>query len=417
MYFFYLVFTFLLIYYPPILGINSIILTGIVSWSIIFLNYKSIVKYMNINKIFSLYLFFVGIYTYLFFVIELNNAPKASINFIYYLLFFIFPGCLILTLFFKKCKFDVNEVLSFLVHVGLIQAFLAIASFLIPNVQMYFVDSLLNYGFNDVFAQLIENRMFGYSSNLTYATPVVQSILTIFAVYLGTAYKTRYYFFAIFLAFSGIINARTSIIILSMGLLLMFVFSSFNKNSILRKILSIVLLASSILIFLLVFSRMEGSTKDWIDQGLLEITNFFKGEDVGYFTYMTNKQRYLLPENSGLIFGEGIRVMGGYNKIGYFSDIGFINDIWLGGLVYLLLIYGFYFHLLFEIFKGKVTNKFISLFFFGIFIVANIKGFVFITNDIITVFYILYFYLVILKKNDMEKFDEEKITISNYSSI
>ncbi|MFP3489316.1 hypothetical protein R0K20_17130, partial [Staphylococcus sp. SIMBA_130] len=87
----------------------------------------------------------------------------------------------------------------------------------------------------------------------------------------------------------------------------------------------------------------------------------------------------------GVLFGEGERILSS-NDSGVRSDIGYINDIWLGGIFYSFLLYVFFLLLIRDI--GRYNNenirigKFLYFLLLGTFIVSNIKGYIFVMNNL-----------------------------------
>ena len=106
-------------------------------------------------------------------------------------------------------------------------------------------------------------------------------------------------------------------------------------------------------------------------------------DNKGYYSYISNNDRYVLPNSSlGLFFGEGISIAGGRNKYGVYSDIGFVNDIWTGGLIYLVCVYCYMFIQLKRLCtRNNVLSLFIFVYFTGLILILNFKGRIFSMNS------------------------------------
>src|SRR5699024_10427956 len=146
------------------------------------------------------------------------------------------------------------------------------------------------------------------------------------------------------ISFAAIINARTSLIIFMIGILSFLLFQ--NKKYWTRILLFMTI---SLLVVLPVLNgpivlNTSNQTFVWVINGFNEIVNFISGNSVdsGYFAYITERNVYELPKGLGLLFGTGNRTMGGANYLGVSSDVGYINDIWLGGILFSLIIYGLF---------------------------------------------------------------------------
>lgn len=389
--FFYLIFTFYLIYYPPILNRNSLFFIAIISYYLIFKNIKWLKGRINLNNILWCYIWLLLLLIYLLFVIEFNHNALSGINFIILWMGIIIPGSIAVTIYFKKNEYNLEEVLEFLINVGLIQSILSLLAFIFPSIQTYFVSKLVNYGVGDIFVQLSKFRIFGFSMNLTYATPVLQTFLAVISIYLAVNYgKKIQYLNAILLLFSSVINARTSIVVFIIGLIFILIFSNFYQKKVLKNYVLIFLIVPILIYLIIVFVQKNSEGFAWIQDGWKEIVLFIQGENTGYFEYVTNQYKYPLPSGVYLFFGKGTRIMFSSSAMIY-SDIGYINDIWLGGILYSIIIYVLFLGLTYKSFAKKDSKMTMFLFFFTVFtfFVLNIKGYIFSINDLSTTIWIL----------------------------
>src|SRR5665648_1022580 len=113
------------------------------------------------------------------------------------------------------------------------------------------------------------------------------------------------------------------------------------------------------------------NTYNWVINGLGEIGYFLTGNSIGYFDVLINKM-IIFPEGFGLLFGKGVSLFGIEKGS---SDVGFINSLWIGGLLLTVLVYGGL--LTFYVYPIKYKDtiiKCISLTIVLAFLVANIKG-------------------------------------------
>lgn len=397
---------FLFIYQPPILNFNILHIISAFSWIYIIINGKLIKQLINQKKLAHIYftLFILTIYIILIILIN-DNSIANSIHLIYWMIDIIPFSIAINTYFFKK-QFCIFDILNILLIVGTIQGMLALLSFLLPNVQQYFINHLISYGYSDVYAMLSQFRMYGFASNLTFSTPIVQSFLTVISLYLAINKNWIYLLFAPLIFFSAIINARTSFVILLIGIILLIFM---NRNVLRLKNIFRILIVIISAFFLIKFGmplleKNSQETYNWISSGFNEIVFFGESNystNGSYYNYISNPLRYELPSELGTIFGVGDRIMTS-NKYDARSDVGFINDIWLGGILYSIAIYILFTKFLWEIFNSKDIDKsfskFIAVFLLGSFIVCNIKGYVFNMNNFTNIFLILYTYMILCKQ-------------------
>ncbi len=390
---------FLLIYEPPIFSFNILHVIGGVSWIYILFHRKIILTNLSFHKLFIIYITFIMIALYIAFIsIVNNNSMLAAAPFLYWLIDII-PCSIMVNSIMKQKGYNLDNILTLLLMVGLVQSITAISAFFIPSIKEFFINQFILYGYDEIYFTLSAYRIYGFASNLTFTTPIVQSTLTLISVYLAVNLNYKYLIFTPFLFFSAVINARISFIIILVGVLAMLLCIRPIK---LKTIVMTTIIGSMIAIIIMIdmnyIKENAVETYQWIITGINEIRQFFKGDTSrGYFNYVSNAQRYRLPDGFGLYFGVGNRIMGS-NKYNTYSDIGYVNDIWLGGLIYCIFLYSTFTSFLLDFLRSSnrklQINWFLFLLFMGSFIVSNIKGFIFSMNNFTSLFFIIYIYFI-----------------------
>jgi len=391
---------FLFIYEPPLFSINILHILGAVSWLYIVVNIRAIFNIMNGSKIIRVFILFLILFFYLILVATINdNSFISSVSYIYWILD-ILPACIMFTVYFTRKSYNIYDVLNLILIVGTIQGVIAISSFLIPNVKLFFINRLLDYGYSDVYLVLSEFRMYGFASNLTFSAPITQAVISIISIYLAIDRNWKYILVTPIIVFSAIINARTAFIIFVIGILALVIS---NRNIKLKKVFKALIICIFMICIITIglsfLYKKSSATYDWITMGIDEILTFFNGNKSQgkYFEYFTGSDRYVLPKGFGILFGVGERIMG--------SDIGYINDIWLGGIIYSITSYIIFSSFLLDIFKKNSlnghVNKFLAVFFLGTLIVSNIKGYVFIMNNLTNLLFLIFTFLA-LRKNKIQ---------------
>ena len=412
---FFIVILFFLIYEPPFFNINTLHIIGFISWSYILFNFKDVKETIKIGTISKIYFIFVLFWTYLSIVITLNgNSILNSLSFLYWI-FDVIPASIMLTTHFMKKRYSINDFLNILLIVGTMQGIFALIAFLNPDVKNYFVNQLINYGYSTNFYSLSDFRLFGFASNLTFTTPIVQIILAAVSFYLAIYSNVKYILYTPLLIFSSIINARTSLVIMGVAILsILIVFKKLKLKEIIR---FFIISTTSYLIFIYgnyFLQERSYGTLNWIKSGYDDILLFLKNDTSGsngYFAYVSDSSKYTFPEGLGALFGVGERILG-FNSYGVRSDIGYINDIWLGGMLYSILIYLFFMALLLDIYKSKndeEISKFLFLILLGTLLITNVKGYIIVTNNFTTLFFIIYVFVATNKK----LLNSNKITVNS----
>lgn len=401
----YVIVIFLFLYQPPIFRINVLHVIGAISLLYLACNRSKIHKYFNTHRILMIYFCLIFQLVYLLVIVVCWNSEMSNIASPVYMMADVLPFVIAITLHQKKHRLNTKNLINAVLMAGSIQAAFSIAAFLYPAAQRLFIAALVNYGYEDVLFELSSFRVYGFSANLTYSDPIAQSILGAIAIYCAVKRNWKYILYAPALFFSAIINARISIVVFFLGILLILFQQkkgNYKEKASWRLLIYgavfAVLAYSLIIPYIKVHSQ---ETYTWIKDGYEEIVSFVKGDEkeYSYFNYLQNKQRVRLPTGFSLFFGTGVTVMGG-SKYGVYSDIGYVNDIWLGGVVYAAFLYVFWIIMLRDIQKDSGSmhgsfRKYIFLLFSATLILSNIKGIVLIMNSITNLFFVFYAHLAL----------------------
>ncbi len=379
------VLVFFTIYYPPIVPFNTLHILAAIS-ALYVLNKGRIDRILfSVLEEYTVPLFLMMLY--IIFVALLNGEAITNGVALFVMAFETVPICyMIADLKIKnKIKMDFWDII---IAAGIIQALISVAALLIPSLQNAIINRFLACGFRSVLEKMSSWRVYGYSYTLAYAMPVVQAIIATAALYKSIHQNTKYYVAAVLIFLSAVINARVSIIIFGIGalgvILCSFKFSARKFARVLALILVSVFLINQGLKLL---GDSDSKGAKWIADGITDIVDFFKQEDYSdssYFNYMTDAQRYKLPEGLKALLGTGNSTTRG--NVNYKSDIGYINDIWLGGIAYMLCIIFFFSSRLKRTMRLLAQKSNLpTLMFWTVIVmllVANIKGQCFSWNEI-----------------------------------
>jgi len=393
-----ILFIFLFIYFPPFSFTNTLHIIGFFSWIVIFLNSSLTISFKRMKKI--LYVFLTLIFLFLYLVVVTSvNLTEISFTFnLLYLIFDVLPSSIALTIIVRKYNFSINELLNHLLLAASLQSVLSLIAYIFPTIQNFFISNLISYGYNPSFQYLSEFRMYGFSSSLNYSTPIIQGVFFVISIFMALNYNFKYIFYSPFLIFSAIINARSSIIVVFLGILtILFTHNYFNltkTKKLLSYFLSVLLLSVIGVNFIRSFSPENFK---FILEGIQDIRMVFLGDikPGSYFYYIKDPSRYILPTGYSLFFGKGTIDLPKFNLQ---SDVGWTNDIWLGGIFYSILFYSLFLKILYEILIFDKTNsfyKFFTIFLFFVLLASNFKGFIFGVNEVTTLIFIIYSFTLI----------------------
>lgn len=379
-----IVLVFLLLYYPPILPVNIMHLLG--AFSIFYSLTQCRNRFSAIISRFSFPLIVFTIYIVTVSLIRGNGITGAvslgmlSIETV--------PTCLMISdLKVKKAK-EV-DFFDIIISAAILQSFVAFAAFMIPSLQKAIINQYISYGFLDGLMTMSNHRIYGFSYGLTYGMPLVNSCIATIAFYKGSRGKRMYYIKALVIFASAVINARLALVIFFIGVLGVLLSSVRDCVKTFKIIVYCVIAVVVLTQALNYVGKVSPETAEWIQHGIDDVTAFISGRDnidYSYFSYATSRSKYTIPSDIlTALFGTGRMAMGSGQS--YATDIGFINDIWLGGFFYLIGIMTYFFGVIKGIFKYLEKKKAVprSMVFVAIAIVlaANIKGVCLTLNELV----------------------------------
>jgi hypothetical protein len=386
---------------PPILPFNLLHILTIISVFSLIKNSKN----PYLKEIFRIIARYIVIplslaILYLIIIIWANQTDIFKI-YTYLLLAIEVPLCVIyLCWLFEKHSYTSYEVLNILLVVGFIQGIIAILCLFIPTfkdiiVNTMIINSKVDKSIFDSLFEMADYRLNGLAANLTFTTPVLQMVLCIISIHLALTKTNKYIIFMPILLISAIINARSSFIILIYGFILVLLVNSKAKQ--ITKVLVILLMSIPLYQYIseMIMGKSEFLMK-WLGSGLDEIVAFFQGERIGYFAVATTD--YIrFPKGWEIVWGTGKDIVGLVRGKG--SDIGYINDLWLGGIVFCGIIYltiiNFYMR---GIHKDDKSHKLIVYLFIITLLIINIKGSIVSDNEFINASLLLTSHFIIKNK-------------------
>lgn len=339
------------------------------------------------KKTISLFLMFLIPCIYLWIFCFIRNKEYSIIAPIAYLIISSIPCSIALVHMSIKLKIETNELVESVFFVSMIQGLLAVFSYFSTSFHQLLLKMFRDYDVNSRFYNRWgEQRLYGLSNGLTYAMPILQSFVLILIIAYIIKGRYKYLYYIPFILLSAVLNARISIVVIVIGFVLILLCLKVDKKIFVSGLLLIILIGAGYMVIPNILNNRMN--KEWIMSGIQEMVSFFEGERIGYFSYFANSRVLALPKGVDFFFGEFVDYF-------VYSDVGYIRDIWRGGLIYLIYVYG-----LFVIFLLKIKQKmkeenyiFADLFLiFSIVIlaVANIKGSIFGLNEFVNFLLLLY---------------------------
>ena len=265
----------------------------------------------------------------------------------------------------------------------------SILALLIPSVDDYIRNVFIQYREGELGNEL-KYRGFGLGSNMTSFFSFCIGMVVVFSFIYG---KKEYWFKWLipFALIACVVNARTGVIVALVGILLYFVFSRNTKGFIVASVVGIL---GYIYIFDILGLFLGGDTIEWVGVFLDQMEEMASGDtSEGGLDYFTQDMAISPDSVLGWIFGEGVSTFGGISIRGkyYFSDMGFVNQLFFGGIIYCSMLYILILMIFIKLIK--MHQRPFAYFMLAAFLIINFKGsFLFATPGFTLV--LLFYYAV-----------------------
>ena len=384
------IFTFYIIYTPNITALTGISILGIelnkytvitVGGIFIALYYMAIrvkcKKKINLKTIIPLVLGIIlsSIY-YIIRVIPKEEITVESTrivqnNFIILQILYI----IIILDILKFWKYSKEDMVKFILNVAMIQSIIGILMLIIPSFRQIAINLCFN-GLNEN-KYIIATRIYGISDDYTFGTQIFHAFLATIAVLYGIYVNKKYYIYVPFLLLISLLNGRTGTLIFIINLIIIITTLIFT-GKINKKILKYIVLGIVLLIIILQLIRIAiPKTYNFINSMITDTINLITGEKLtGNYQALFGYMLYW-PEGIYFLIGEGNRVYANSNYV--HSDIGYVNDMFMGGIIYITILYGTIIKFLMkkneaETKNQKDLNMLVSIISVVTLLIANYKG-------------------------------------------
>ncbi len=400
---------FIYIFAPPLLPIGTSIIMGGAFIIYFACNYYRIHNNLFGKQIFIVYFIFIifvawAILSYIYIYGNLENILPFLVNYVY-LLFYSILGAVVICDLIVKFKFQQDKIWKYLIYVGCIQGILAILALVNVHVQDFCCILLENIMSKEMIDYWRNYRLYGLACSLTYTMPIVQALLGGLAILYAKKYNEKFYFFVPLLWGSAIINARVAMVVIAIEILTI-IFTNVKKKDEYKLIKKstfciTMFLMMGILVLILIAVR-RGVSFARITDPILEIISLLKGNVVfrteGYLAYFFyDPKTFVIPTGKEFLWGGGI-----WNNT---SDIGYLHNLWIGGIFYCIFLYGTYIIYLKKMYKSlkRTKSDFYSIIIMlGIsMFIVNIKGDIFGgMNEVQNLFFLVLGIILFIKRKE-----------------
>ena len=400
---------FIVVFSPPIINTNLLHAVAAFSWVYILFHFDAVRYFIphGFSIKLVIILSFFAVYIASSALVHFNPLVDVTVDFIYWI-FEIIPFCIFVTTWYQKQRRSLDDLMNLMIVVGIVQAVLAILAFVIPSLQEFFIQRLIDYGYEVSLRELSAYRMYGFALSLTSYSAFYLAVMACAALYYYIATGRISYIIKMgLLIFAAVINARTGAIIFLAGAVVIFFYRrEKKKDHFAWKLLFLVLLALCVPFAVSLISKGNEETLQWLTSGYEDIEQLFRGSKGGTTsTFYYYSRFWKFPTNIlTFLFGNGCQMMGSTARIKYqfTTDVGFVNDLWKWGVFGALALYFAFFWLILFKCRSNAANSPVEKYLRGMllvsFLVINLKGYFFVNQGTVTLVLIYAFYHQSLEK-------------------
>lgn len=286
---------------------------------------------------------------------------------------------------------NINGLLYNVFAVGLIASCISVYLMLNPDLNYRMNNQILR---TSSWLQGVEFRGFGFASQLSFGYGITQGIVCAIGLYFVS--RNKYLIKQLFLVIAVIValisvfvNARIGIV----PIFIILVYLLIIKRSV--KLM--------IFIFIVAFTMTKiNYESDIVDSRTVKYAFEFFTETSSSIDGNNDKTTYdilldmmIFPTNvKDIIFGSGQSLFGNINNG---SDVGYILQLWFGGLIYLSLLLYLVFYMARKLYKNNSNHWFLYIFLVSI-LVCNVKGYFISNNPAFRVLILIYVGLAYVNK-------------------
>jgi hypothetical protein len=293
----------------------------------------------------------------------------------------------------KKRGFTQQQAFELLLKFGALQGVICLLGLVFPYFKDLAVALYTAAGGANPF--VIEARIYGISSDYTFGTPIYHGLLAGIGVYYAVKDRLHAYLPLILLTlFAAFLNGRTGVIVFLVVAVLSIVILYSRKREKRKIVIALGSIAAAVVLLLSFIGHISPSTRQFIGMFINDTKNLlFEQELTGNYEILIEDSLSVPANDSAILFGEGTRVYDANAQaaVGFRSDIGYINDLYMGGILFMLLLYlGVFYFLL----AGSSADRLLFILIILVMLLANFKGEIFRSS--IVMFLVIYVKLLTL---------------------
>lgn len=311
----------------------------------------------------------------------------------------------------NEMNYDIYDILLAFIKAGAIQAVISILMLLIPTLRESLVAIMSSNAGDNITINLwdYQRRFYAFSNTVLDSFGYGTGILAALPLFLAIKRSSKCLFVIPILLVVPFLNSRTGLVVFSIGLIcatpLYLLKSSFIR--LLKTVLMLVIVVLILVGAYRTISVINPMTTEWVQNGMMNLLSVLhivnSDYSIGYTestSHLVSASKWYTPNALGTVFGTGHNV---YQANGFVhSDVGYINDLWLGGVIGLFLLYSPLIYILLKsaLQYPRMEIKFLTLFLCVAFLVTNIKGYMINYNSGMAITLAISFSILYFSKNE-----------------
>lgn len=286
-----------------------------------------------------------------------------------------------------------GELIFNLILVGFIASLFTLSMIIIPSLSDFIRYRLLR---TDEYTEAVSLRTFGLAESLTFSYGIIQGLMAILVLFYSKDNKKIVLLIPLFLV-CILFNARIGFTAVILGVFFYYLYSF----KIINLIVTFCML--SISYFILTQTNLFSGQKETVEWGLdfftqsLDFLTGTRSSNSNTFDTLFGEMMVLPSNESEWLFGNGVNIFG--KSFGVTSDVGYIIQLYYGGIIYMSLMFSLVV-CFFSYIKALPRKEFmLGSCFLLILLFCNIKGNIFIPIGILRLIVLMIIYWFINSKN------------------
>lgn len=381
---------FVLIFAPPIIPYPQLVLM-MVSLILVIGQYRNLYKMVTVKSSMNIWLKGMVLWAMYVVVISLGESLLVGdiVDFPHYIHIFNrygmlsivgIPCCLFILCEFQKHNYDISFPIECIINAGIVEGICSIAAFVSPEIKSVFISVMEKFTGGTYSIWYTTVRSYGFAGTLVDTFGYGIALIAGICFFYGIIKKRKYIIYSFIIAIATLLNSRTGVAIyfISIGISVLYVLKKCSLKY-LKAIFVAVLVIGIGGFVAFQFLKTNEATLGWVMKAVDSVTNLFEenglenADSADPVKLLFTTQSLELPSLFRMIVGTGHSL---YQAQGYrHSDIGYINEIWLCGIIGCLMLYGLLVFLMRKLIRSKnEIVRFSGIYMMLAYFIFNVKG-------------------------------------------